>query len=131
MANRIVGFFKDPAQAGQVILALVNAGYARADIDLFYDESFYVPNTEVHLEQGPLSAHYGGARVDHLPDLLGIPGTVDAYDGKPVAREQAGAYVEGIHRGGAVVSVGVPEFKVDQTLDLLRSHGLSEAGPGL
>lgn len=35
VANRIVGFFKDPGQAGQTILALVNAGYARADIDLF------------------------------------------------------------------------------------------------
>lgn len=130
MANRIVGFFKDPGQAGQTILALVNAGYARADIDLFYDENFYVPNTEMHLEQGSLSAHYGGARVDHLPSLLEIPGTLDAYDGKPVPREQVNAYVDGVHQGGAVISIGVPEFKVEQTLDLLRSHGLSERSSG-
>ncbi|MEW6613587.1 MAG: hypothetical protein ACOY5C_04670 [Pseudomonadota bacterium] len=123
MISKVVGFYDNAADAGRLVLELVNDGFARADIDLFAWEESFGPGDDFRLEQGGASAHPGTDPLDGLRAVLEEVGTADVRSREGISAVMLSNYLDGVRRGGAVVAVRVNENKTEQAFARLSEHG--------
>jgi hypothetical protein len=76
-----------------------------------------IPGIGPVIAAGPIVATLVGAGVG-----AAVGGLVGALVAAGVPEEQAGYYAEGVRRGSSLVTVGVPEGRVDEVMRLMERH---------
>jgi hypothetical protein len=103
MTTTAIGLFEGFYEAQRVIHTLVAQGIRREDIHL-------VANREETCVSGAVAAGMGGVNVDVGPASRGEPAALIALG---VPADEAQLYAEGIHHGGALVSVVAADDQAD------------------
>src|ERR1700704_6213560 len=105
MAKTLVALYDTVTDAEQVVQELIADGFARSAIHLAVDhtQSRTAPSASVESD----SAYEGANLVDTLVDL-GVP------------YEEAYAYTEGVHRGGALVVVESSDDRAERGMAVLQ-----------
>lgn len=100
----IVGVFDNAREAESAAAELVSSGFPRGDVKV--------------VEEKAATGLAAGDPVDLLVDY-GLP------------QDDAKAYVEEIHDGGALLAVKAQDAQAPRAMDILRQHGLREDMTGL
>jgi len=105
MAKTLVALYDTVTDAEQVVQELIADGFTRSAIHLALDstESRTAPSASVERD----AAYEGAHMIETLADL-GVP-----YD-------EAYAYAEGVHRGGALVVVESSDDREERGMEILR-----------
>ena len=109
MSKTVVGLFKDMTEAQNIKHELVNQGYTASDIRVVADDrssaAAGASTGDAHAQTG-----FGASISNFFRSLSG--GAEDEHH-----------YAEGVRKGGAVLSVTVPDGQESRTVDLLESYG--------
>ncbi len=114
MANQtndrvVLGVFDDYSTAQEASRELENQGISRSDIQI-----------QSNMRTG--AAGYGGSER-HESDEGGFTGWWHRMFGSDDSSDEGGNYSEAVRRGGAVISVTVPESQVDAVVRIMNNSG--------
>src|SRR4051794_31193409 len=104
MAKTLVALYDTVADAEHVVQELIADGFARSDIHMAFDRT-----------KSP-AAH--ATSVEWAPEDGGAP-LIDTLAGRGVPSEEAHAYAEGVHRGGALVVVESSDDQAERGMAIL------------
>jgi hypothetical protein len=93
MESTVIGLFEDVEAAQRAVEDLTLAGFTHDDI-----------------------------RILDREKVLAAPGVMDDFRASGVPEEDTGLYNEGIHRGGLLIAVTVPEDRAEEARDLIERH---------
>jgi len=105
MAKTLVALYDTCTDAERVVQELIKDGFARSDMHLALDHTEGCETQHAAVESD--SAYAGENLLDTLADL-GVP-----YD-------EAHAYAEGVHRGGALVVVESSDDRAERGMEILQ-----------
>ena len=105
MAKTLVALYDTCTEAEHVVQELITDGFARSDMHLALDHTEGCETQHAVIESD--SAYAGEHLLDTLADL-GVP-----YD-------EAHAYAEGVHRGGALVVVESSDDRAERGMEILQ-----------
>ncbi len=111
MRNTIVGLFGSAAEAQNVKQELVKEGYSAADIQVMANEY-------------PAATGTGAGTSSEAAGDTGIAAKISSFFRSLTGGEEdASRYTQGVAKGGALLSVTVPEDHEERIISLLESHG--------
>jgi uncharacterized protein (TIGR02271 family) len=116
MAKTVVGLFNTTTEAQNIKHELVNEGYSAENIRVVANEQ----NT------GTTSGYAAGASQGDLESHgTGVMASIKNFFGSFTDADESDRnyYSEGVNRGGAILSVTVPDNRADDLADRLEQHG--------
>ena len=116
MAKTVVGLFKTTTEAQNIKHELVNAGYSAENIRVVANEQSTSTATGYTSGAGQGTQGSQGA---------GVMGSIKNFFGSFTDADESDRnyYSEGVSRGGAVLSVTVPDDRADAVADKLEQYG--------
>ncbi|HJU04328.1 MAG TPA: YsnF/AvaK domain-containing protein [Nitrospiraceae bacterium] len=108
MSKTIVGLFDDKTEAQKVMQDVVQIG---------------IPRTETAILDDPAPASGMAAGRSHSDREPGVWDSLKQALGFGLTEDESRDYLEGMRRGGTIVSVRADDTRVDRVLDIMEEHG--------
>lgn len=123
MAKTVVGLFSSTTEAQNIKHELVNEGYAAENIRVLAQEP----------SAGSTNADAQGAGQGDLESpQTGVMASIKHFFSSLTDADESdhGYYSEGVNRGGAVLSITVPDHRADAVADRLDQYGAKDVDAG-
>lgn len=110
MSKTVVGLFQNTIEAQKIKHELIGQGYPASDIRVVADDQRSGAGATSTTGTGPTETGFGATISNFFRSLTG--GSEDERD-----------YAEGVRKGGAILSVTVPDGQESKIVNLLESYG--------